>query len=145
MLSNLKDAHLMQKFLKGRQKILLALITGRLKISISNHVVENWLKHSYKPFPAGHYGIVADHSDLALELGICVHNGRIDSDYRGVVCVILFKFSNEEYIVIKGNRIAQLIIRRSYTPKFVECTDYEFAKKEKTERGSSSFGSIGGS
>lgn len=144
MLSNLKDEHLMQKFLKGRQKILLIMIFG-LKIRLSNHIVENWLKHSYKSFPAGHYRIVVDHSGLALELGICIHNGTIDSDYRGVVCVILFNFSNEEYIVKKGYRNAQLIIRRSYTPKFVAYTDYEFAKEENTERRSSGFGSTGGS
>lgn len=105
MLSNLKDEHLMQKFLKGRQKILLGMIFGQLKIRLSNHIEENWLKHSHKSFPAGYYGIVVDYSGLALELGICIHNGTIDSDYRGVVCMILFNFSNEEYIVKKGNRI----------------------------------------
>ena len=39
-----------------------------------------------------------------------VHNGTIDLDYRGNVGVILFNLSNEEYVIERGDRIAQLII-----------------------------------
>ena len=51
-----------------------------------------------------------------------VHNGTVDSDYRRIVGVILFTFSNEEYVIERGDRIAQVIIECNYTPKFVEVT-----------------------
>ena len=39
-----------------------------------------------------------------------VHNGTIDLDCRGNVGVILFNLSNGEYVIERGDRIAQLII-----------------------------------
>ena len=51
--------------------------------------------------------------------------------------MILFNFSNEEYVVERGNRIAQVIVERYYTPKFVEV--HQFTKK--IERGEGDFGS----
>ena len=53
--------------------------------------------------------------------------------------MILFNFSYEEYVVERGNRIAQVIVERYYTPKFVEV--HEFTKK--IERGEGGFGSTG--
>ena len=70
--------------------------------------------------------------------GIIVHDGTIDSDYRGVVCVVLFSLSNKEYTLEAGNCIAQLIIEWCFTPKFVKvskCMD------KKTEQGEKGFGS----
>ena len=61
---------------------------------------------------------VAGQSGLAKR-GIVIHDGTIDSDYRGEVRVVLFKLSNEEYTVRTGNRIAQLIIEQYIAPKFV--------------------------
>ena len=54
--------------------------------------------------------------------------------------MVLFNFSNEEYVVETGNCIAQLIIERCFTPKFVEVSDFT---EEKTERGQKGFGSSG--
>ena len=39
-----------------------------------------------------------------------VHNGTIDLDYRGIVGVILFNFSNEEYVSERGYRIVQVFL-----------------------------------
>ena len=69
-----------------------------------------------------------------------VHNGTIDLDYRGIVGVILFNFSNEEYVIERGDRITQLIIERCYLPKFIEVSEFI---KEKTERGEGGFASTG--
>ena len=68
-----------------------------------------------------------------------VHNGTIDSDYRGNVGVILFNLSNEEYVIERGDRIAQLIIERCYSPKFVEVSEFT---KDKTERGEARVGLV---
>ena len=59
-----------------------------------------------------------------------VHNGTIDPDYRGIVGVIFFNFSNEEYVIKRGGCITQMIIERYYSPKFVEVGKLT---KEKTE------------
>ena len=90
--------------------------------------------------PEGFYGRVVGCSGIAKKYGITVHNGTIDSDYRGIVGVILFNFFNEEYDIERGDRIAQVIIERYYTPKFVEVSDFT---KEKTERGEGGFSSTG--
>ena len=41
--------------------------------------------------PEGYYGRIVGRSGLANVHGITVDNGTIDSDYRGIVCVVLFK------------------------------------------------------
>ena len=61
--------------------------------------------------------------------GITAPSGIIDSDYCGVACVILFNSSKVDYLVLSGQRIGQLIIKRNISVKFVEVVD-----SEKTER-----------
>ena len=62
--------------------------------------------------PLGYEIQVRPRSGLAAKNGIGVLNspGTIDSDYRGEVKIILFNFSMEEFVVNKGDRIAQLVI-----------------------------------
>ena len=74
--------------------------------------------------PEGYCGRIVEHSGLENMCGIIVHDGTIDSDYRGVVCVILFNLSDEEYLVELGNCIAQLINERCFTPKFVKVSKF---------------------
>ena len=69
-----------------------------------------------------------------------VHDGTIDVDYRGVVCLVLFNLSDEGYLVEVGNRITQLIIERYFTPKFVEVSKF---MEQKIEQGKKGFGSSG--
>ena len=89
--------------------------------------------------PEGYYGRVVGRSGIAKKYCIMVHNGTIDSDYRGNVGVILFNLSNEEYVIERGDRIAQLIIERCYSPKFVEVSQFT---KDKTERREGRVGSV---
>ena len=60
------------------------------------------------------------HSGLANVHGITVHNGLIDLNYCGSVCMVLFNLYNYEFVVETGNCNAQLIIKRCFTPEFVE-------------------------
>ena len=48
-------------------------------------------------------------SGLALKHGITVLNtpGTIDADYRGELMVLLVNFSNEDFVINDGERIAQ--------------------------------------
>jgi len=47
----------------------------------------------------------------------------IDADYRGNVGVVLFNFGSEDFAVSKGDRIAQLILERIFTPAVAEVDD----------------------
>ena len=49
--------------------------------------------------------------------------------------MILFNFSNEEYIVERHQRIGQLIIERYYTAKFVEVHNFTDGKTERSKEG----------
>ena len=62
--------------------------------------------------PIGYEIQVRPRSGLAAKNGIGVLNspGTIDSDYRGEVKVILFNFSENNFIIKRGDRIAQLVI-----------------------------------
>ncbi|CAO3639654.1 unnamed protein product [Cunninghamella echinulata] len=88
--------------------------------------------------PEGCYGRVAPRSGLAVKHFIDTGAGVIDADYRGPVGVVLFNFSKEDYQVSQGDRIAQLIIERIYTPEVVEVSDLDA-----TERGAGGYGSTG--
>ena len=80
---------------------------------------------------------------LNAKNGFWVHNGTIDSDYHGVVCVILFNFSDVDYQIKKGNHIVQLIIECYYSPKFVEVSKISELGGGGSEIGQSGFGSTG--
>ncbi|KAM3961198.1 deoxyuridine triphosphatase [Aphomia sociella] len=88
--------------------------------------------------PPGCYGRVAPRSGLALKNCIDVGAGVIDEDYRGNIGVILFNHSDEDFIVKKGDRIAQLICEKIYYPNVVEVKDLT-----ETKRGEGGFGSTG--
>ena len=69
--------------------------------------------------PQGYYGRVVGRCGIAKKYGVLVHNETTDLEYRGLVGVILFNFSNEEYVSKRGDCIAQMIIERYFTLKFV--------------------------
>ena len=79
-------------------------------------------------------------SGLGIKKGICLSNGVgvIDSDYRGEVRVGLSNNSDEDYTVMPGDRISQLMVVPVMcpTPVFVDELD-------ETERGEGGLGSTG--
>ena len=62
--------------------------------------------------PLGYEVQVRPRSGLALKHGITCLNtpGTIDSDYRGEVKVILANLGDEEFLIERGDRIAQLVV-----------------------------------
>ena len=62
--------------------------------------------------PRGYEAQVRPRSGFALKEGITVLNspGTIDSDYRGEINVILANFSGKPVTVVRGMRIAQLVV-----------------------------------
>lgn len=88
--------------------------------------------------PDGCYGRVAPRSGLAHKNFIDVGAGVIDQDYRGNVGVVMFNFSETDFQVKPGDRIAQLICERIYLPEL-----QEEQSLDDTDRGSGGFGSTG--
>ncbi len=62
--------------------------------------------------PAGFEAQVRPRSGLALkhQMGILNSPGTIDADYRGEVKVILTNFGKQDFVVKRGDRIAQLVV-----------------------------------
>ena len=63
--------------------------------------------------PPGYEGQIRPRSGLALRHGILLPNapGTIDSDYRGIISVIMTNLGREPFMVERGMRIAQLVIQ----------------------------------
>ena len=89
--------------------------------------------------PKGFYGQIFPRSGMALINGVMTFNGTIDSGYLGIVYVLLFNFSTNDFLVEKGNRIAQIIFKRCENLSFLEVENLTFD----SERGVKGFGSSG--
>ena len=79
-------------------------------------------------------------SGLAAKNNISVLNtpGTIDSDYRGEIKVIIYNHGNEDFIVNKNDRIAQMILTPVLKIEFEEAEELP-----ETVRGDGGFGSTG--
>lgn len=91
--------------------------------------------------PEGYYAEINSRSGLAAKHGIQVLNapGIIDSGYRGEIKVILLNTDkNEDFTVKKGDRIAQMIVKKLDPVVFEVVSDLD-----ETERGEGGFGSTG--
>lgn len=91
--------------------------------------------------PSGFELQVRPRSGLALKHGISVPNapGTIDSDYRGEVKVILINHGAEPFEVLRGDRIAQLVLA-----PVTRATWLKVDELDETARGEGGFGSTGG-
>ena len=94
----------------------------------------------YIALPVGYEAQIRPRSGLALKHGITVLNtpGTIDADYRGELMVLLVNFSDSDFIINDGERIAQMVIARHEQGifKVVEALD-------DTERGTGGYGHTG--
>ena len=90
--------------------------------------------------PPGYEAQIRPRSGLALKsrIGLLNSPGTIDSDYRGEVGVILFNFGDEDFIVSRGDRIAQMVICSLPSARLVETEVLE-----STVRGPGGFGHTG--
>lgn len=89
--------------------------------------------------PPGHEAQIRPRSGLALRHAITLPNSpaTIDPGYRGEIRVILLNLGREDYLIQRGDRIAQMIIAR-YEP-----VEWEEGELRDSERGSGGFGSSG--
>lgn len=90
--------------------------------------------------PIGYEGQVRPRSGLAYKYGIMIPNspGTIDADYRGEVKVIIYNSGEEDFVINRGDRIAQFVL----TP--VVKAEFNVALSvDETARGEGGFGSTG--
>ena len=90
--------------------------------------------------PTGYYGKIYPRSSLVKKI-ITVDSGLIDSDYCGIVEMLIVNYSEAAFTVCVGDRVGQVV--------FVKRIDVDFEKVEKkellgkTKRGEGGFGSTG--
>ncbi|HTO31167.1 MAG TPA: dUTP diphosphatase [Pararhizobium sp.] len=90
--------------------------------------------------PAGYEAQIRPRSGLAFKHGITCLNtpGTIDSDYRGEVKVLLVNLGDEDFVIERGMRIAQMVIA-----PVTQVTVHEVRETSETARGAGGFGSTG--
>jgi len=90
--------------------------------------------------PNGHEGQVRPRSGRALREGLGLVNspGTIDADYRGEVGVIAINWGQDDLIIHRGDRIAQLVVA-----PVVRMAVTEVDQLSATERGTGGFGHTG--
>lgn len=88
--------------------------------------------------PKGYVGIIKSRSGLAVKNNIEVGAGVIDSTFRGELLIKLMNNSFENFPIVKGDRIAQLLIIPVYLGEAIEVSELS-----NTDRGENGFGSTG--
>ena len=92
--------------------------------------------------PEGYVALVHPRSGLAARCGISIVNapGTVDAGYRGEVKVMLINLDPVEPVTLRrGDRIAQLVLQRVETARFVEVD-----RLPGSARGAGGYGSTGG-
>ena len=93
--------------------------------------------------PFGYEAQIRPRSGLAVKHGVTVLNspGTVDADYRGEVCALLINHGGEDFVINRGDRIAQMVIAK------VEMVEFEIVKDgeelPESDRGDGGFGSTG--
>lgn len=86
----------------------------------------------------GYWIRIESRSGLFFKHGITAFPGVIDCSYRGKLGAALVNNTDTPYMVMKGDRIAQLVVYKLLEPSI------EWAEsKEETSRGDKGFGSSG--
>ena len=104
---------------------------GEIKLIPTNLSVE---------IPDGFEIQVRPRSGLAAKHGICILNspGTIDADYRGEIKIIMMNLGKEEFKILRGDRIAQLVVSKVYKAEFIISGELE-----ESLRGNGGFGHTG--
>lgn len=90
--------------------------------------------------PSGFEAQVRPRSGLAVKYGVTVLNapGTVDCDYRGEIKVPLINHGDADFVIARGDRIAQMVIAQVTQIDWQEVTTLD-----DTSRGAGGFGSSG--
>lgn len=82
----------------------LTILPGEIKLVSTGISVE---------VPEGYELQIRPRSGLALKHGITMVNtpGTIDSDYRGIISLIVINLGKEPYVIKRGARLAQMVVQ----------------------------------
>lgn len=120
-------------FGKEREELVLqpgqsVLIGTGIKVSVPDNCAMHIANRS---------GLASKHS---LFVGACI----VDPGYSNEVFVNLHNFGNNDYVVKKGDRIAQAMIYHIYNDHFLEVGEEEYREEmSKYDRNEKGFGSSG--
>lgn len=94
----------------------------------------------YISIPEGFEAQIRPRSGLALKHGISLVNtpGTIDSDYRGLVSIIMVNVGKASFKIKRGDRIAQMVIAPVIKANLIEVKTLD-----QTKRSSGGFGHTG--
>jgi len=94
----------------------------------------------YLSIPQGFEAEIRPRSGLALKHGITLVNtpGTIDSDYRGLISLIMTNLGKATFTIKRGDRIAQMVIKEVIIAEFDETEELD-----ETVRASGGFGHSG--
>jgi len=88
--------------------------------------------------PEGYAGLIWDKGGPSHKFGIKTLGGVFDSNYIGEYLVGLVNLGKENFIIEKGQKIAQVLFQKVEIPEIKEVENLE-----QTNRGKSGFGSTG--
>jgi len=94
----------------------------------------------YLEIPEGFEGEIRPRSGLALKHGVTLVNapGTIDSDYRGLVSLIMTNLGKVPFTIRRGDRVAQLVIKEVVRAQLAEKDELD-----ETVRSAGGFGHTG--
>ena len=94
----------------------------------------------YISLPQGYEAQIRPRSGLAVKHGIGIVNspGTIDADYRGLINIIMINFGTSAYKIVRGARIAQMVINKVTQAEFTVVNELD-----KTVRNAGGFGHTG--
>jgi dUTP pyrophosphatase len=87
--------------------------------------------------PEGYEAQIRPRSGLAIKQGITLLNspGTIDADYRGEIALIVINHGDEPFVVHRGLRLAQMIVKKICRVDWIETEELNC-----TARGAGGFG-----
>ena len=90
--------------------------------------------------PLGYEVQIRPRSGLAAKHGITCLNtpGTIDSDYRGEIKIILINLGEADFVIERGDRVAQMVLA-----PVTQAAWEEVVTLDETSRGTGGFGSTG--
>jgi dUTP pyrophosphatase len=88
--------------------------------------------------PQGYAALIWDKSGPSHKFGIKTLGGVFDSNFTGEYLIGLINLGKEDYVIEKGQKIAQVLFQKVETPEVEEVSEFE-----QTNRGSSGLGSTG--
>lgn len=93
--------------------------------------------------PEGYEAQIRPRSGLAAKHGISIVNspGTIDADYRGEIKIILVNLSDQPFVLVPGERIAQMVVAKFERVEWLQVE--ELTELGESERGEGGFGSTG--